>query len=99
MNFAQMELEKALSIVRAAGYRVTYPKGKTKQNETKQGVATVNPLGHAFPHAKLYNVTLTKINRLFKGEQPRTIDNSDIRNQAITRAAEVREKYGWGKMG
>lgn len=30
----------------------------------KHDIKTVNPLKHPYPHAKLYNITLTKISRL-----------------------------------
>jgi hypothetical protein len=32
----------------------------------KPEIKTVNPLGHPFPHAKLTNVKLTRISRLYR---------------------------------
>jgi hypothetical protein len=54
-----MELEQALALVRAAGYRTTKPKPKTDYE-------TTNPFNHPFPHAKLKNIKLTSISRLSK---------------------------------
>jgi hypothetical protein len=45
------ELEQAMALVRAAGYRISKP--------TKPKSQTVNPFNHPFPHARLYNNTLT----------------------------------------
>ena len=57
---------------------------------------TVNPHNHAFPHAKLYNVKLTSITRLNKGNTPgKLIDNDDVRNFAISRADELAKLHGW----
>jgi hypothetical protein len=59
---------------------------------------TVNPFKHPYPHAKLYNVTLTSIARLSKGNSHLSrhmIENDDVRNFAISRADEVAKHYGW----
>jgi hypothetical protein len=53
-----LDLECALQLVRAAGYRVTKPRKRGEESET------TNPFGHPFPHAKLRNVSLTSITRL-----------------------------------
>jgi hypothetical protein len=45
------ELQQALQIVQQAGYRVSKPKARRPANGA---IATVNPLGHPYPHAKLY---------------------------------------------
>ena len=58
-------------------------------NNSEEPIETVNPHGHAFPHAKLYNVPLTKISRLSKGSlgEPRhLIANDDLRNYTISPA-------------
>jgi len=55
---------------------------------------TVNPHKHAFPHAKLYNHTLTGIGRLAKYSEKLSrhmIENEDIRNYSISRAGEYAE--------
>jgi hypothetical protein len=69
-----LDLEHALQLVKAAGYRVTKPR------------ETTNPFGHPFPHAKLRNVTLTSITRLRApyGPHMRLIGNDDPRNYSIT---------------
>ena len=77
-----MELEQALKVVRAAGYKVTAPRQR-KEN----GIQTTNPFNHPFPHAKLRNVTLSSINRLSKVSDrfsSHLIPNNDLRNYSIT---------------
>ena len=59
---------------------------------------TTNPFRHAFPHAKLYNVTLTPISRLSRNASwlsRHMIENGDLRNFAISRADDVAKMYGW----
>lgn len=56
-------LEQALQIVKAAGYRVSKPKEKRPANGE---IKAVNPLNHPYPHAKLYNISLSSISRLSK---------------------------------
>jgi hypothetical protein len=50
-------------------------------------VKTTNPLKHAYPHAKLQNVTLTSINRLTKTTawlSRHMIENNDLRNWSLS---------------
>jgi hypothetical protein len=59
---------------------------------------TTNQFRHAFPHAKLYNVTLTPISRLTRGNSwlsRHMIENDDLRNFAISRADDVAKAFGW----
>ena len=56
----------------------------TRKRKQTNGDGTVNPYGHPFPHARLYNVSLTP--RLI-GKQswsPRMIPDSDPRNYPLT---------------
>ena len=76
-----MSLDEALNVVRAAGYRVSKPKPKPKPKPRQSD--TVNPFGHAFPHARLRNITLTSIERLSKNNDAvsrHLIENDDARN-------------------
>jgi hypothetical protein len=75
-----LDLECALRIVRAAGYRVSKPQAKPERAET------TNPFGHPFPHAKLRNVSLTSITRLRApyGHWMKLVENNDPRNYSIS---------------
>ena len=54
-----------------------------KPKAPKKG-GTVNPFGHPYPHARLYNNKLTDIGRLSKNCTYPTISNNDIRNYSIS---------------
>jgi hypothetical protein len=80
---------------KAAG--LTNRRGSVLANPKTAAVKTVNPHKHAYPHAKLYNITLTPISRLTKGVEKLSgslIQNSDVRNYSISRAAEYKAKFG-----
>ena len=52
-----------------------------KQRQVKKS-GTVNPFGHPFPHARLYNNTLTKFGP--QNWSPPMIPNNDLRNYSIS---------------
>jgi hypothetical protein len=81
------DLECALRLVRAAGYRVTKPRKRGEESEA------TNPFGHPFPHAKLRNVSLTSITRLRApyGRGMKLIENNDPRNYSISGKAAIKE--------
>ena len=79
-----MSLQEAISICEANGYTV---KKKRVPRQHNRGLQTVNPFNHAFPHAKLVNVTLTSITRLAKTQgslSDHMIENNDPRNYSIS---------------
>jgi hypothetical protein len=82
-----LDLECALQLVRAAGYRITKPRTRAEGGET------TNPFGHPFPHAKLRNVSLTSITRLRApyGRGMKLIENDDPRNYSISGKAAIKE--------
>jgi hypothetical protein len=82
-----LDLECALQLVRAAGYRVTKPRTRGEESET------TNPFGHPFPRAKLRNVSLTSITRLRApyGRGMKLIENNDPRNYSISGKAAIKE--------
>jgi hypothetical protein len=85
-----LDLEHALRLVKAAGYRVSKPRSRaTRTNEA----GTTNPFGHPFPHAKLRNVSLTSITRLRApyGRGMKLIENNDPRNYSISGKVEIKE--------
>ena len=73
-------LDLALQIVKAAGYRVAKPRKQVEESQT------TNPFGHPFPHAKLRNVSLSSITRLRApyGRGMKLIENNDPRNYSIS---------------
>jgi hypothetical protein len=84
-------------LAKAAG--VAHSRGGVLVNP-KAPIKTTNPLKHAFPHAKLKNITLTSINRLSKNTERLSlslIQNQDLRNYSISRRAEYLAKFGGGK--
>jgi hypothetical protein len=79
-----MTLTQCLELLKSSGYKITKPRApKTKPGTG--GIKTVNPFNHPYPHAKLYNNTLTSIERLRKvnGRLP-MVKNDDLRNWSIS---------------
>jgi len=56
----------------------------TKSENKKKSTGTVNPYGHPFPHAKLYNVKIAPRLLNPKGGAVVLIPNDDIRNYSIS---------------